>query len=111
MERGARIASMALAKTILSLNQAYRADGIWSASRSYFRLDQILWRYDWYDIMRFLVKSAGFQMAYLLGMDHITFYPGFQLMRQMGHTQGLPPAGALFEDTLISPRITVVVLG
>ncbi|KDP24883.1 hypothetical protein JCGZ_25164 [Jatropha curcas] len=32
MERGAGIASMALAETILSLNRAYRVDGIWSAS-------------------------------------------------------------------------------
>ncbi|KDP37786.1 hypothetical protein JCGZ_06688 [Jatropha curcas] len=43
-------------------------------------------------------------------MDHITFYAGFKLMRQMGHTHGLPLTGALFEDTLISPRVTVVIL-
>ncbi|KDP43304.1 hypothetical protein JCGZ_24225 [Jatropha curcas] len=50
-------------------------------------------------------------MAYMLSMDNITFYPNSQLMRQMGHTQGLSPAGAFFEDTLISPQVTVAVLG
>ncbi|KDP22683.1 hypothetical protein JCGZ_02468 [Jatropha curcas] len=33
------------------------------------------------------------------------------LMRSMGHTQELPPAGALFQDTLTSPRVTVAILG
>ncbi|KDP29001.1 hypothetical protein JCGZ_19545 [Jatropha curcas] len=61
MERGARIASMALAETIMSLDQAYRVDGIWSTS------------------------------SILL--------------------QGLPPAGALFRDILISFRVTVAILG
>ncbi|KDP33073.1 hypothetical protein JCGZ_13610 [Jatropha curcas] len=50
-------------------------------------------------------------MAYLLGMDSITFYPGSKLMRQMGHTQGLPLAGALLWDILISPRVIVAILG
>ncbi|KDP37531.1 hypothetical protein JCGZ_05970 [Jatropha curcas] len=75
------------------------------------RPGQILWRCDWYEIRRFLVWSARFQMAYLLSMDHITFYLGSKLMRQLRHTQGLPPVRALFHDTLISPRVTVVVLG
>ncbi|KDP26316.1 hypothetical protein JCGZ_22291 [Jatropha curcas] len=50
-------------------------------------------------------------MAYLLGMDHVTFYLGSRLMRQMGHSQGLPLAGALFEDTLISSWVTVAIRG
>ncbi|KDP22874.1 hypothetical protein JCGZ_01989 [Jatropha curcas] len=49
-------------------------------------------------------------MAYLLGMDHITFYPDSRLMRQVGHTQGLLPIGAIFEDTMISPQVIVAVL-
>ncbi|KDP20406.1 hypothetical protein JCGZ_06041 [Jatropha curcas] len=66
MERGVGIASIALAETILSLDQAYRVDGIWTAS---------------------------------------------PILLQMGHVQGLSPVGALFQDTLISPRITVAILG
>ncbi|KDP44625.1 hypothetical protein JCGZ_22044 [Jatropha curcas] len=50
-------------------------------------------------------------MAYLLRMDSITFYPGSRLMRQMEHVQGLQPAGPLFRDILISPRVTVAILG
>ncbi|KDP30339.1 hypothetical protein JCGZ_17486 [Jatropha curcas] len=43
------------------------------------RPDQILCRYDWYETRRFLIRSAGYQMAYLLGMDSITFYPSSRL--------------------------------
>ncbi|KDP39836.1 hypothetical protein JCGZ_04181 [Jatropha curcas] len=77
-EQGAVIASMALAETIISLDRAYRVDGIWSASP-------------------------------ILLQHHI--YVGPRLMRQMGHVQGLPSAGALFRDILISPKVTVAILG
>ncbi|KDP30140.1 hypothetical protein JCGZ_18101 [Jatropha curcas] len=52
-----------------------------------------------------------FQIAYLLGLDSITFYPSSRLLRKMEHVQGLPPARALFLDILIFPRVTVAVLG
>ncbi|KDP43409.1 hypothetical protein JCGZ_26533 [Jatropha curcas] len=62
-------------------------------------------------VVRLESEDEWFQMAYLFGMDSITYYPSSKLMRQMGHVQGLPPAGALFRKILISPRITMAILG
>ncbi|KDP23044.1 hypothetical protein JCGZ_00509 [Jatropha curcas] len=45
------------------------------------------------------------------GMDQFTFYLDSRVMRQMCHVQGMPPARAIFEATLILSRVTIVVQG
>ena len=58
--------------------------------------EDLLWFCPWYGIQRFMIKSDGYKMVYLVGLSMTTFYQATRVMRQMGHSQGIPPDGPIF---------------
>ena len=46
--------------------------------------------------------SFGYRHVYLLGLSFTTFYQATRILRQMGHSQGIPPDGAIFPSGLIT---------
>ncbi|EEF45099.1 conserved hypothetical protein [Ricinus communis] len=42
-----------------------------------------------YYTKRFITVSCGYKMVYFLALSYTIFYQGIQVIRQMGHTQGV----------------------
>ena len=67
--------------------------------------DEFLWYYPWYGIKSFMTMSFGYRHVYLLGISLSTFYQATRVLRQMGHSQGIPPDGAVFSSTPITAEV------
>ena len=54
--------------------------------------------------------SFGYRHVYVLGLSFTTFYQATRVLRQMGHSQGIPPDGAIFSSSLITAGTRKAVL-
>ena len=57
-----------------------------------------------------MIMSFGYRHVYLLGLSFTTFYQATRIMRQMGHSQGIPLDGALFSSSLITAEVQKAIL-
>ena len=53
--------------------------------------------------------SCGCKMVYLMGLTTTIFYQGTRVMHQMGHTQGVPPDGTVFDSTPITASAALAI--
>ena len=56
-----------------------------------------------------MTMSYGYKMVYLVGLSMTTFYQATRVMRQMGHSQGVPPEGRFWESVPITASVATAI--